>query len=178
MPANLKLISAQTNLSGSSLITFDNIPQTYDDLYILWSGRENIHNGHLIGKMTFNNDYTNNYSDLYGYSGGSSASTNSGSNSNVSYNTQGMWNANGSTSNTFSNSDIYIPQYKASGNKTYFSYGYGSNNGTGDYSSAFIMAGGTYSGSSAITRIDFYSYQGTYSAYDGTSFYLYGIKNS
>lgn len=177
MPNTLTLIQAQTSLSGSTLITFNNIPQTYDDLYILWSGRENIHNGHLLGKMTFNNDYSSGY-DRYAYSGGSTASTNDGSNSNVAYMTQGMWNANGSTSTTFSNSDIYIPQYRRSSIKTYYSYGYGSNNGTGDYSAAFIMAGGYWNNTAAITRIDFYSYQGTYSAYDGTTFYLYGIKNS
>ncbi len=181
MANTFELIQALTNLSGYTSVTFSNIPQTYNDLLFMWSGRENIHNGHLFGKMTLNNNYGSN-KDIYLYGGGSTTSISQGGNwdsAAQAYLTQGMWNANGSTASFFSNNDVYIPKYTESNQmKTYFSSGYGGSNGTGDYSAAFMMSCGKWSQNAALTEVVFYSYQGTYAAYAGTSFYLYGIKNT
>lgn len=95
--------------SAQSSITFSNIPQTYTDLYVVLSSR-GARAGEIadVLELSFNADSTNRTSRrLYGT--GSSALSDSFTNGRI-----GLINATTSTSNTFSNTSIYIPNYASS----------------------------------------------------------------
>lgn len=185
MANTFQLIAATTidNTSPTSF-SFTNIPQTYDDLYVMWSGRENIHNGHLFAKMTINTTLGNtDHYGLYYYGGGDSGSSSASGNlvaTGLNYGTAGMWNANGSTANFWSSNGTYLSNYTSSYPKTFSTEGYGGNNSTGSYSAALTQSSYTWSPGSptGITSLYFWSYQGTYAIYQYSTFYLYGIKNT
>lgn len=180
------ITSVLVDNSAPTAVNITNIPQTYDDLVVLWTGRENIHNGNLIGKMTFNGALGNtDFKSIWLYAGGSNNVVNGGGDVNTTYNymAQGMWNANGSTANYYGSTRIYIANYRGTntnGARTYFADGYGGSNLTGDYSAALIASNGfrDASGNPAITSLYFWSFQGSYSIYQYSNFYLYGINNS
>ncbi len=81
--------------------------------------------------------------------------------------------ASGATANTFSNSEVYIPNYSSSNYKSFSSEGAQEDNS----STAFIgLASGLWSNTAAITSITITNSSGDYVS--GSSFYLYGISNS
>ena len=85
----------------------------------------------------------------------------------------GVANAATATNNTFANFEIYIPSYTAIQNKPSSAFGVAENNAT---SPIFIqVSAGLRSVTDAITSISLVP-SGNFVS--GSSFYLYGIKNS
>ena len=154
---------------GSSTIEFTSIPQTYTDLVVKLSTRTN--ESQIFGAVTMDlNGSTSSQSVKYLYGSGTSAgSLNPGS---VLYIGDGV-GAN-ATANTFSNMEVYIPNYTSSNNKSASADAVGENNATGAYMSFTALL---WSNTAAITSIRFNAITSkTFAQYSTAT--LYGIKNS
>lgn len=171
--ANTFVAIKKTVLTGTqATVTLDSIPSTYTDLYVIFSAR---HNGAYSGgsvRVAFNS-ITSNYSITRLFGTGTSAGGDSytGQSSGIYYG----GGANGSTdvADTFSNADVYIPNYTGSLNKTYAASGVIENTSSTAYidANAFLM-----NNTDSISSITF-SISGS-SFVSGSRFDLYGIKNS
>jgi len=167
-------IFTQTVGAGASVstIVFNNIPSTYTDLLIRYSSRENgITGTSFVGNwIRFNGDSSSTYSDTYIYgSGSSSSSTRESTQTLIRVGTNPTGSA---TANTFSNTDIYIPNYTASIFKQIVCDSVAENNATfGEQ----ISIAGLWRNTAAINSITLYP-QINYTQY--STFTLYGIKNA
>jgi len=167
MANTYNLIEAKTLGSNTASVTFSSIPQTYTDLLLKTSLRFTGSSADSV-KMLFNNS-SSNYS--FRYLEGSGSSVSSGSNW-----FQGIWiDTVGSSANTsiFSNSETYIPNYAGSNYKSVSIDLATENNATTAY---MDLVAGLWSDSAAITSLVISPLQ--YSFLAGSTFYLYGIKNS
>ena len=164
------IISKSILGSSATSVDFTSIPSTYTDLKVVMSYRSDQSATNDAGYCYFNGS-SSGYSNvfLYGYGSGYGS---------VGSNTTGIYlcplNAATSSANTFSNTEFYIPNYTSSNNKSVSVDGIQEdNNGT-----AFIaLNAGLWSNTAAINRITIYPATGP-NFVSGSSFYLYGIKNS
>lgn len=110
----INLISHQQLSSTQSSISVNNIPQSFDDLYIAFSARTSRTEAIDVGKIAFNNT-TGNWSNrqLIGFGTGNGYTEQGSSSFGIFYGVNG----NTSTANTFGNSGIYIPNYTRSVSK-------------------------------------------------------------
>jgi hypothetical protein len=138
-----KLASTTVGVGGASAITFSNIPQNYTDLVLKISGRTAAAQG--VAQIAFNGTTTNlNSRILYGI--GSSA----GSASYASVIRAGYIVGTDYTASTFSNNEIYIPNYTSSNSKSLSIDSVTENNATEAYSS---LNAGLWSNVTAITSL-------------------------
>ena len=161
------LIEAKTLGSSTASITFSSIPQTYTDLKLVASTRNNNADTDNNGTISFNSS-TSSRSAIFVYGTGSSALSGT--------DTGGFtWGevGNNATSNTFSNFEIYIPNYTSSNYKSYSNDGVTEQNAT---RSVQMLVAGLWSNTAAITSITLTPQSYSYLA--SSTFYLYGIKNS
>jgi hypothetical protein len=171
MPANYVLLAKNVvGAASASSVTFSNIPQTgYTDLLVKISARTNFAGAGDYIYMSLNgNTSLNSYTMILG--DGSSAASYSGSGGT---NATGISSANGATAtaNTFSNSEIYIPNYASSNAKSASNEGVTENNATAANSELrFYLNTGT----SAITSITLTAGNGPNFVQHST-FYLYGV---
>lgn len=88
----------------------------------------------------------------------------------------GNANYSSSTSNTFANSEVYIPNFSSSNYKSWSADGVQENNAT----TAFMgFHSNLWSNTAAITSIEINAQSAPSQGFvSGSSFYLYGIKNS
>ena len=167
--ANMTLIETKTvGSGGASSIDFTSIPQTYTDLKVVVSARMSTSNQWYT--LGFNNS-TSTYSDKYLLGNGSSASSGSGGDQPPF---AGSVNDNSYTSNTFSNSETYIPNYTSSNYKSYSGDGVQENNATTAYMAFWADL---WSTTSAITSIQIKPQGGSSNFVEGSTFYLYGISS-
>jgi hypothetical protein len=143
--ANMIPISTVTvGSGGASAIEFTGIPQTYTDLQLKFSGRAT--SGSFVFNdltLVFNGSDANKTGRLLLGDGTSAAS--------YSYSEIYSWQTTqAATANTFSNTDIYIPNYTSSNNKSVSIDGATENNGTTAY--AYLFAG-LWSNTAPITSI-------------------------
>ena len=174
MAANYVLLAKNVvGVNGATNVTFSSIPQTgYTDLVVKISARTNYSTVSDYIYMSLNgNTSLNSYTMILG--DGSSAASYSGSGAT---NATGIAAANGSTAtaNTFSNCEIYIPNYASSNAKSATNEGVAENNAT-----AGLIELQSYlnTGTSAITSITLTPGNGPKFVQYST-FYLYGISNS
>lgn len=171
MPANYVLLERiELNASAASVV-FDNIPQTgYTDLKIVCSTRNSAagQDGGAI-RITFNSSATN-YSGRWLRGSGSSvvSSTSSSTHIDVSMNT--ALPSSGNTANTFSNVEVYIPNYTSSSYKSVSADAVGENNTTAAY---LGLTAGLWSDTAAITKITLVGNSDNYVQY--STFSLYGL---
>lgn len=169
------LIASNTLSSSQSSVTFDSIPQTYTDLVLRFSIRDGYvgggnPNAFQTSFWTFNGS-TSGYSRRSLFGNGSSAVSQNGSSQTSLYQ---QWNtSDGATANTFSNGEIYIPNYAASIVHPVSNFTAQENN---DASAYIVASAHLWNTASAITQIVVTNGAGQLVA--GSSFYLYGIKNS
>jgi citrate lyase synthetase len=78
------------------------------------------------------------------------------------------------TANTFSNGEIYIPNYTVAQNRAISAFGVEENNATTAYTTA---SASLYRSTTAITSITLI-YTGGNNHLAGSTFYLYGISNA
>jgi len=172
MALTYQLISSNVLASSAASITFSSIPATYTDLVIRMSVRSDRAATTDTVKITFNNDTSSIYS--YTRIRSDAATVTSGRDSALAYANTGLTNANTSTANTFASSEIYIPSYTVSQNRPLSVFTTQEDNTT----TAYIHAqANLYSSTTAISRIDLALLTGP-NFLTGSSFYLYGIKNS
>lgn len=163
---NMELIQAVTvGSGGASTISFTSIPQTYTDLVLKVSSR-NTTGGTDNLRISFNGNTTS-YSFRVLEGNGSSA----GSFNDV-VRLVGLTNSSTSTASTFSNNEIYIPNYTSSNNKSFLADAVTENNATIAYAQLWANL---WSNSAAITSIDIDANTLTFAQY--TTAYLYGVTN-
>ena len=169
MPNTFTLIQAVTvGAGGSAGITFSSIPGTYTDLCIKASIRTAYSDQYDGLTFTFNGS-TANFTTRQLYGTGSAAASNSSSS-----NGGPLINANTSTSSTFGNAEIYIPNYAGSTNKSVSSDGVTENNATQAFGGIIATL---WSNSAAITSITLGSANASNYLQHSTA-YLYGIVSS
>lgn len=170
MATYLKIASVTVGAGGASSMDFNSIPNTYTDLCLKISVRtsraaandalsiklNNSTSSYNSRDVTYDNGGLSSYTDLFG----------------VGYvlNTQG----NSLTSNTFSNQEVYIPNYNSSNYKSLSSESSVENNGV---DARVEMMANLWSNTSAVTSIIIASYTGNTILQYSTAT-LYGIKNS
>jgi hypothetical protein len=156
--------------AGASSVTFNSIPQTgYTDLVLKVSWRTTAAVTANIGYITFNADTTG-YSHKFVQ--GNGATADSGGYTGANSKNSGIIPGSSATANTFSNNEIYIPNYRGSTYKSYSIDSTGENNATTSY--AMLLAG-LWSNTAAITSIKFEEQNGATLAQYST-FSLYGVS--
>jgi len=169
MPSTYTLISSNVLSSSAASVTFSAIPSTYTDLVVRCSTRSDASGAILI---ELNGDSSSLYSTIRLRGDGSTAS--SGSTTAAANLYFGLNVPSTYTSNTFSSQEFYIPSYTVAQNKPIANFQTQENNAT---TSNLDLQAGLYRSISAITQIKFlHGSANNYAA--GSSFYLYGIKNS
>lgn len=170
MPSTYTLISSNVLSSSAASVTFSAIPSTYTDLVLRCSTRHSSTQTSM--RITFNSDSATNYSETAIYGNGSAASSQQDPNVNFAYLLNYIVPST-YTASTFSNNEIYIPNYTASANKPFSGFGTQENNATASNiaGSAFL-----WRNTAAITSIQLALPSGDYVA--GSSFYLYGISKN
>ena len=165
MANTFELISAVTvGSGGASSIDFTSIASTFTDLCLKVSIR-NVNDTPSV-YLRFNGTTTN-HSDRWIYGSGSFAD--STSNANIEM----LLNLSSSTSNTFGNAEIYIPNYAGSTNKSVSIDAVSENNGTLAYAQ---LDAGLWSNTAAITSIKLQAASGNIAEF--STAYLYGVKNA
>ena len=168
------LIEAKTLTTTAASVTFTSIPQTYTDLLLKYSCRSTSTAGSDIYanlRIQFNSDTGNNYNGILFF--GTGTTSGSGSYTSQSGNLFSYANGNVTTASTFSNGEVYIPNYTSSNQKVSSVDCVVENNAAAGFTE---LASERWTGTSAITTIDVVSIYGSHTA--DSTFYLYGIKNS
>lgn len=159
-------------ISTGGSLTFNNIPQTYTDLLITASIKDNTSGGG-VGQtlyMTFNNDGSANYSSRWLESNGTDRYT--VANSNQTGFRLGVVQSTGATAGMYSNLEIYIPNYTGNMFKSHLSEYVTVNSGTGVFLGTDT---GVWRGNAGITTIGI----GTgFALNQFTSWDLYGLSGS
>jgi len=168
MANTMTLISSVTLASAQASISFTSIPATYTDLCIKLSIRcsDAANDRQLF--MSFNGSGTSKSSRVL-RGNGSAASSYTSTDMET-----GRVDGAGSTASTFSNIEIYIPNYAGSNNKSASSDGVTENNATGAFAE---LAAHLWSNTAAITQVSF-AVDGGSNFVQYSNAYLYGIKNS
>jgi hypothetical protein len=172
MPSTYELVSSTTLTTTTAGVTFSALPTTYKDLVLRASVRGIDAGINTIFRLRINADTGSNYSyiRLLGYDGSTSSLIQANVSDNIG---TAFFNLSSSTSDTFSNIEVYIPNYLSTTSKPISGAGVAENNASTGLVSAFAVL---YRNSSAITSLEFLT--NTTGFVSGSSFYLYGIKNS
>ena len=172
MPNTYTLISSNVLSSSAASVTFSAIPSTYTDLVLRISGRTDAAGVVSSGYIQMNS-VTSTYS--YTFIRGDGASPTSGNDS-ASY--AGFYlggvDGGGATSNTFSSHEFYFPNYTVATAKPVSQFSVNETNAT----TAYIFGVANLCSSTAAISSLTINLNGGVSFVSGSSFYLYGIKNS
>ncbi len=171
MANTYQLISSNTLSSTAASVTFSSIPATYTDLVLRCSIRTDAAaiDDYLL--ITANGSATQ-YSSTNMRGNGTTVTSIRATND--SYIRYPDVNGNSATSNTFSNTELYWPNYAGSANKVVSSFSVAETNGT---AVNMDVVAGLIRNTSAITEIVIDQPSGA-NFVSGSSFFLYGIKNS
>lgn len=172
MPATYTLIASNTLSSSAVSVTFSSIPATYTDLVLRWSARSDVAGVDDYFALTVNGVTTTVYS-LTNLTGNGSAAASANLSSNASARAYGV-SGGSATSNTFGSGELYFPSYTASQNKPIGGYGANETNATAVFMGAVANL---YRQTTAISSITLTILSGP-NIVSGSSFFLYGIKNS
>jgi len=171
MPTNPNMVAIQTvtvGSGGAANIEFTSIPQTYTDLVVKVSARATVDETQL--ELQFNGS-TSGYSIRRLTGDGSNVA--SASLSSVSVMQFGRGSSSTQTASTFGNTEIYIPNYTSSNNKSTSSDGVNENNAT---SANTYLGAGLWANSAAISSIKIFFNTGNFAQYSTAT--LYGVTSS
>lgn len=158
--------------AGAATIDFTSIPSTHTDLLLKLTTRDTaatVNTGAV--KVTFNGSTTS-YNNRNIIGSGSAVSNNSAGTTYIDAGLNGVMPTTGNTTSTFSNIEIYIPNYAGSNHKPVSIDSVGENNATAAYAG---FVGGLWSNTAAITSI---SIAPTTLFAEYSTATLYGISNS
>jgi hypothetical protein len=176
MPSTYTLIASNVLTSSAASVTFSSIPATFTDLVLRISARTDaatIWGGNIQVEANGSTGSTTLFSNTEITGSGSTATSARNTSSGAWYGDGGRIDTAGNTANTFTSDEWYIPSY-ASGYSKVSSRSNASENNT---STAYInVSANLWRSTSAITSLFINSYAGSFVS--GSSFYLYGIKNS
>jgi hypothetical protein len=170
MPSTYTLIKGETLASSAASYTFTAIPSTFTDLVLRISERQTAAGLTNFTNFTYNSSGGTAYSRTY-INGTGSAAT-SGSNSNQAF-LRYYTNGDDTTANTFNSTEIYIPNYTVSQNKPCSIFAPTETNAV---AIEMQVVAGLWRDTTAISSIQITPVSGNLAA--GSSYYLYGIKNS
>lgn len=158
---------------GAATIDFQNIPGTYTDLILKFSGRDS--GTAAVFYTNFNNNTSSVYSwrALYG-TGTAAASESASSQQQISVSNPANINWSSNTANTFSNFEMYIPNYAGSNNKSVSIDLVTENNAT---DANQVLQAALWANTAAITRITL-DIPGANTFVQHSTATLYGIKNT
>jgi hypothetical protein len=166
-----KIASVSVGSGGASSMDFTSIPSTYTDLLLKVSARDATSafgsSAGISWQIQFNGLSTN-LTGRYIFAGGSCSFSTGTDASNI----YGIDSTNLDTANTFSSSEVYIPNYLASVNKSMSIEAVAENNAA---AAGSRFNAGLWSSTAAITSIKLLTYT-TFTQYSTAT--LYGIKNS
>ena len=167
MPNNYVLLETIALTQSATSVTFDNLPTSgYTDLKVVMSVRTDFASANDNIKLSFNGS-TASFSAKRLYGSGSAAASDT-----LTDNTSGIvCDGATATASTFSNAELYIPNYRSSNNKSYSSDSVSETNATTTY---MYLVAGLWSNSAAITSMTFTPQGGTNFVANST-FSLYGI---
>jgi hypothetical protein len=163
-----KIETVTVGSGGASSILFTAIPQTYTDLIIKISPRSTKADTVSNLALQFNGSATS-YVNRIVYGDGASAG--SYSNNFTTYGHIGTMNAANSTANTFTSSDVYIPNYTVGSYKTFSADTVSESNSSTAYQ---VRDFTLWSNTAAITSIELFTITtGNFAQY--TTATLYGV---
>lgn len=167
-----KIADTVVGAGGIAYIEFTAIPATYTDLCIKLSGRSNSSGPSLY--VQFNSSGGTAYSvrTLNGTGGGVSSSTGSSAAFNLF---SSAATGSDATASTFSNIEIYIPNYAGSANKTLTLDAISERNSASAYNFASVLGAGQWANTAAITSV-LLDFDGDFVQYSTAT--LYGISKS
>ena len=173
MATTYTLIASNVLSASATSVTFSSIASTYTDLVLRISGRSD--NAGLVQEniwLTFNST-SSGYSTTQLTGDGTTGASGTTSSATI---LRGFYAANSgaATANSFGSAEIYIPSYTGTQKKPVNVFGVGETNATTAY---MATTAGLSSITTAITTINIAKGNGT-NWVSGSSFYLYGIKNS
>jgi hypothetical protein len=173
MATTYELIASSTvGGGGSSSIDFTSIPATYTDLCLKLSLRNSYNGAYVSGKLTVNANGSSIYTSRVLSGAGSGTGTYSyGSATKMEW---GPGGANTLTANTFSNVEMYFPNYLSSNNKSISIDAVMETNDSSN--NALQLWAGLATTTSAISSIEVNFNAGSWMQY--STAYLYGVKNS
>ena len=165
------LISSNVLGSDTASVTFSAIPATYTDLVLRASVRASVSTQYEIQLRP--NSITTNYSYTRILGTGAAISSSRSSFGTEFYGTGVV--PSSSTANTFSSIEFYLPNYASSDFKLASQFGVSENNAAS--TDTWIAAHANLNrNTAAITSLLVFPLTGNFVS--GSSFYLYGIKNS
>jgi hypothetical protein len=168
MATTYTLISSVTVGSGGAAnMEFTSIAATYTDLVVKITGRSDSSDTSI--ELSFNNN-TSNRTTRYLFGNGSTAASSNNTNMFITSSIV----PSTSTASTFSNAELYIPNYAGSNNKSSSVDGVSENNAT---ASNMALTANLWSDSAAITSIKLTPAGGGNFVQYSTA-YLYGISNA
>jgi hypothetical protein len=167
MATTYKLISSVTvGSGGAASIDFTSIPATYTDLVVKTSLRDTFASTVQVVNISFNGN-TANFSNRNLQGNGSTASSFTQTRRIL------LASSASSTANTFSNGEIYIPNYAGATNKSFSSDSVSENNASTSFQA---LDASLWSNTAAITSITLSPDSGSFVQY--STAYLYGISNA
>lgn len=168
------LIQAQNLASSAASVTFSSIPSTYTDLVLKASIRTDDATGSSNNIYVRFNGLTGDFSYTRLISNGATASSSRATAQTALLTYNAGADAATATANTFSNLELYIPSYTVSQNKPISLFTVQEDNSA----TAFIAnIAHLWSVTAAISSLVI-TQPGGANLVTGSSFYLYGIKNS
>lgn len=156
---------------GASSIDFTSIPSTYTDLVLKVSARSNTSSTLDTMLMYLNNNQSITYSWRFLRGDGSGASSSNSTSATGVF--TGLIDAANNTASVFANSEIYIPNYLSTNNKSISVDSVHEQNGTTAYSE---LIAGLAPLTSAINRVTLVLASGSFVQY--STAYLYGVSNA
>ncbi len=169
MANTYQLIASNTLSTGASSITFSSIPQTYTDLVVRLSARCDAASVDRSLGIRPNGSSANDSNTSLSGNGSTASSTRS----TVDFNAGRFTGAN-ATANTFGSVEIYIPNYTVAQNKPMSVFGVAETNAT---TVTMRVNALLWSNTAAITELTIDTDTAPLFV-SGSSFFLYGIKNS
>lgn len=173
MATTYTLISSNVLTGSAASVTFSSIPSTYTDLVLRISARTddtNVNDNTVLVRLNGNSSAIYSRTTIRG--NGATAVSFQGSGA-TSFNTVANINGSGATANTFTSIEIYIPSYTVAQNKPISFDNAQETNATTAYR---LASAGLFSSTTAVSSISLDN--GPQNFVSGSSFYLYGIKNS
>jgi hypothetical protein len=165
----IPIFSQTVGAGGTNAVYFNNIPQTYTHLRILCSVRSTYASAFDSISMYFNGSQANISNTFLRGTGTSTVSDRS------TYRAISGLNSASTTSNTFTNIEIYIPNYRSSNFKQIAVDSFTENNSSESYQT---LTSELWSQTAAITQLHFDTATSGQPLAQHSTFTLYGIKPS
>jgi hypothetical protein len=165
------ITSATVGSNGASSIEFTSIPNTFNDLHLVYSLRDDSTIANNDGILTINgsdSSFARNY--IYSYTGGTFADNQA--NNNYIY-----ANTSISRSSTFTSGSLYIPSYTSNTRKAILLDNVAEDDSTTRFG-LLLLAGAWNATPAAITSLKFTPSGSGIKYVQYSTFHLYGIKNS